>query len=123
MIGLKGLIDQTNFERPAPDQKDAEACRIKFLSLVEGHHSLVDKAVSEMQQSTFRVAGVADYQATVDGFDELWRAYWNRGQIAPRAAETPKPPSNRVDANVASIDESLAFEVDCHVHLRFVEIL
>ena len=55
---------------------------------------------------------MADYQATVDGFDELWRAYWNRGQTAPRAAETPKPPSNRVDANIATIDESLAFEVD-----------
>ena len=71
MIGLKALIDQTNQERPGPVRKTPEECRIKFLSLIEGHTALVNKAISEMQQSTYLVGGVADYDSTVDGFDEL----------------------------------------------------
>ena len=105
MIGLKALIDQTNQERPGPVRKTPEECRIKFLSLIEGHTALVNKAISEMQQSTYLVGGVADYDSTVDGFDELWRAYMSRGDIKPRNAEAPREPSNRVDANMVAAEE------------------
>ena len=63
--------------------------------------------MSELQQSTYLVGGVADYGATVQGLDELWRVYYDRGDVSYRAAQqtTPSGPQNHVDGSEAIINE------------------
>ena len=62
--------------------------------------SLVDKATEEMQRGAYKNAGgVADFQETAAGFDELWRINFARRSIK----YTPPPQqggrdTNRVDA-------------------------
>ena len=46
MVQLKSLIDQTNSERPTADRFNDDACRIKFLSLIDSPTALADKAVA-----------------------------------------------------------------------------
>ena len=106
MVQLKSLIDQTNSKRPAADRFNDDACRIKFLSLIDSPTALTDKAVAEMQAGTYLVAGNPDYGATVNGFDELWRTYFTRGDIKPRAGidQGPRAQSNRVDGSELTLD-------------------
>ena len=106
VVQLKSLIDQTNSERPVAEQYNDDACRIKFLSLIDTPTALADKAVAEMQAGTYRVGGVPDYGATVNGFDELWRTYFTRGDIKPRPGidQGPRLQTNRVDGSKLSLD-------------------
>ena len=100
MLKLKSAISQLNMERPAAVQFTDEQCRIKFLSLIDTPQSLVDKATEEMQRGTYKnPSGVADFNETAAGFDELWRINFARGSIK----HTPPPQqggrdTNRVDA-------------------------
>lgn len=55
----------------------------------------MDRATSEMQTSTFLSGGVADYNATVNGLDEL------SGVLI--SAEAMMTSTNRVDAHEAEL--------------------
>ena len=101
---LKHLIDRTNRERNPP--YPPEDCRIKFLELIDTPQALVDKAIAQMQQSTYLMPnGQPSYEMTCAAFDELWRTYFNRGDVKYRApASTSGPPSNRVDAMQMAVD-------------------
>ena len=81
------VINRTNAERPVGTERyTADQCRLKFLQLIDHPTALADKAVAEMQRCSYVTAtGANDYAATVEAFDELWRTYFDRGDIKPSA--------------------------------------
>ena len=116
LISLKALIDQTNDERPVPDQFTEEDCRLKFLRMIDTPRQLVDIAIREMQQCSYLdpVTGLPSYTETANKLDELWRAYMKRGDIQ-QSQPTQRhsgPSGNRVDGMELSAHEmaELAFD-------------
>ena len=102
ILNLQMVINRTNAERPVGTERyTADQCRLKFLQLIDHPTALADKAVAEMQRCSYVTAtGANDYAATVKAFDELWRTYFDRGDIKPsaRAADSSAGArGNRVD--------------------------
>ena len=114
ILNLQMVINRTNAERPVGTERyTADQCRLKFLQLIDHPTALADKAVSEMQRCSYVTATRAnDYAATVKAFDELWRTYFDRGDIKPSAKAADSSVGargNRVDgmelqANVLSAE-------------------
>jgi len=103
LVDLKAEIDKTNGERTVP--YTAEECRVKFLDCINTPDVLLNKAIGELQQSTYLdAAGNPSYDGTFAGFDELWRHYvthTNLIKMTP-ARDISNPsnpgPSNRFDS-------------------------
>ena len=107
MIQLRSLIDTTNLQRDvAHDDYD---CRLKFLSLIDHPQPLVDKALAEMQGSSYTMPNPAGAGAVPAALHALqvggapahaaaagWGAHAYARARGPRASVCAKPVACRL---------------------------
>ena len=133
MVLLHGKINEVGAEQEVP--KTTKEKLIKFLSCITFPPPLNERAVNELQRSSFLIAfGDADHipgaaagqpgsvgspslLKVTSAFDELWRVYSNQQlpsmRAAPPQVQNSGNNSNRVDSSMAIVPRAMSLE--CNV--------